>query len=419
MDARPLSYDEIGSAVERAVQSQRALDIHTHLFSPEFGAHMLWGIDELLNYHYLIAETMRQSDIGINAFWKMSRPRQADHIWQTLFIENSPVSEACRGVLTALKTLGADPAERDLNRIREFFADSSADEMIDRAFKAANIGAVVMTNDPFDEEEARVWLKGRPPNERFLPALRIDPLLNDYEEQALPTLLAQGYNADAALSKECLGEVRAFLNDWIDRMDPLYMAVSLPPDFAYPEESTRGELIRQCVLPVSYFRGVPFALMIGVKRQVNPSLRMAGDGCAKADMSALENLCAENPDNAFLTTFLSRENQHELCVAARKFPNLLLFGCWWFMNNPSVVEEITRERVELLGLSFVPQHSDARILEQLAYKWPHARKTIGAVLAEKYRDLAASGWTPTVSEIERDVHNLFAGNFQRFLERAS
>ena len=111
MAAPPLSYDEISPAVERAVQAQRALDIHTHLFSPEFGAHMLWGIDELLNYHYLIAETLRQSDIGVDAFWKMNRAQQADHIWQTLFIENSPVSEACRGVITALKTLGADPAE--------------------------------------------------------------------------------------------------------------------------------------------------------------------------------------------------------------------------------------------------------------------------------------------------------------------
>jgi hypothetical protein len=25
------------------------------------------------------------------------------------------------------------------------------------------------------------------------------------------------------------------------------------------------------------------------------------------------------------------------------------FGCWWFLNNPSLVEEITRERIEMLG----------------------------------------------------------------------
>jgi hypothetical protein len=49
---------------------------------------------------------------------------------------------------------------------------------------------------------------------------------------------------------------------------------------------------------------------------------------------------------------LARENQHELAVLARKFRNLHIFGCWWFLNNPSLVDEVTRMRVELLGLSF-------------------------------------------------------------------
>ena len=41
-----------------------------------------------------------------------------------------------------------------------------------------------------------------------------------------------------------------------------------------------------------------------------------------------------------------------------------LLGCWWFVNNPSLIDEITRMRMELLGTSFIPQHSDARILDQ-------------------------------------------------------
>ena len=53
-------------------------------------------------------------------------------------------------------------------------------------------------------------------------------------------------------------------------------------------------------------------------------------------------MCREHADNRFLVTMLSRENQHELCVAARKFGNLMPFGCWWFLNNPSLIDEITR-----------------------------------------------------------------------------
>ena len=195
------------------------------------------------------------------------------------------------------------------------------------------------------------------------------------------------------------------------------MAVSLPPEFAYPEESARGTIIRECVLPVSRERNVPFAVMIGVKRAVNPRLRMAGDGMGKADMSNLERMLEENPDNKFLATLLSRENQHELCVIGRKFPNLLIFGCWWFMNNPSIIDEITRERIELLGLSTVPQHSDARILDQLVYKWPHSRHVIANVLGDKYSDLVGSGWLLRQSELERDVRGLLGGTFREFLAR--
>lgn len=34
----------------------QVVDLHTHLFPPSHGRLMLWGIDELLTYHYLIAE---------------------------------------------------------------------------------------------------------------------------------------------------------------------------------------------------------------------------------------------------------------------------------------------------------------------------------------------------------------------------
>ena len=114
---------------------------------------------------------------------------------------------------------------------------------------------------------------------------------------------------------------------------------------------------------------------------------------------------------------LSRENQHELCVTARKFSNLMIFGCWWFLNNPSIVKELTRERFELLGLSVIPQHSDARILDQLVYKWKHSRKVIADVLADKYSDLLEAGWKVTEKDIKRDVEKLFGGIFNEFVRR--
>jgi len=91
------------------------------------------------------------------------------------------------------------------------------------------------------------------------------------------------------------------------------------------------------------------------------------------------------------------------------------FGCWWFLNNPSIVAEITTERLELLGTNFIPQHSDARVLEQLIYKWKHSRGVIADCLANSYDQLALAGRVATRAEIERDVGHLFAGNFQRIV----
>ena len=158
-------------------------------------------------------------------------------------------------------------------------------------------------------------------------------------------------------------------------------------------------------------------MMIGVKRQVNPSLKLAGESVGKSDIDTVEYLCANYPQNKFMVTMLARENQHELCVTARKFRNLLVFGCWWFLNNPSLIDEITRMRFELIGLSVIPQHSDARVLDQLVYKWTHSRVIIANVLYDKYKDLLETGWTISEEEIKRDVEKLFGGAFWDFVNK--
>jgi len=104
-------------------------------------------------------------------------------------------------------------------------------------------------------------------------------------------------------------------------------------------------------------------------------------------------------------------------VAGRKFGNLMIFGCWWFLNNPSIIEEMTRERLELLGASFIPQHSDARILDQLIYKWDHSRRVIAKVLTDKYTDLLDAGYHVTEEHIRRDARLLLRDNFRNFIAR--
>ena len=55
--------------VDAIVRRAPVIDMHTHLFAPQFGAAYLSGIDELLTYHYLIAELFRSCPIDPEQFW--------------------------------------------------------------------------------------------------------------------------------------------------------------------------------------------------------------------------------------------------------------------------------------------------------------------------------------------------------------
>jgi len=401
--------------VEKIVANTPVFDIHTHLYDPAFERLLLWGIDELLVYHYLVAEAFRHLDHPYEQFWALPRTRQAELIWNALFVEHSPLSEACRGVLTTLNLLGLDARKRDLTALRRWFAKQNVEKHLTRCLDLAKVGRVCMTNSPFDDLERPVWEKGFRRDDRFVAALRVDPLLLAWNDTA-QRLGGWGYQVGALLTVPVLSEARRFLADWTKRMQAKYLMVSLPPDFRFPEINDCARLIEKAVLPHCREFGLPFALMLGVKRAVNPALGLAGDGVGLADLQSLQNLCAAFPENRFLVTALPRENQHELCVLARKFRNLHVFGCWWFTNVPQVAEEMTRMRLELIGLSVTPQHSDARVLDQLVYKWNHFREILARVLIDQYAGLSRAGWEPTTAEIQRDVNDLFGGAFERFCQ---
>lgn len=420
LDLRENARHKIASIVENATQSTPIFDIHTHLFPPAFGDLSVMGIDELLTYHYLVAEGFRYSSMPHEKFWAMDKTAQADLIWQQLFVSHSPISEACRGVLTTLHQLGLDVSQRDLPSIRRWFEAQDKDAHVSRCMQLANVKKIAMTNSPFDKAERALGWEYSQSDDRFATGLRIDPLLLDWQS-AGKMLSDENYKVQPDLSGETFAEIQRFLGDWTKQIKPLYAMVSLPPTFAFPDSSNEktacAQILENAVLPFCRERKLPLALMMGVQRAVNPNLKMAGDGVGRSDLSALQNLLQNFPDNKFLVTVLSRENQQELCILARKFSNLHIFGCWWFMNTPSLIAETTKMRLELLGTSFTPQHSDARVIDQIIYKWDHTRAVLAEVLVEKYTDLAMTGWTPSADEIERDVKLLMGGAFENFIAR--
>ncbi len=402
----------LAAAVREAVATATITDVHTHLFPPSHGDLLLWGVDELLTYHYLVAELFAAApaELTYDAFWAMTKSEQADLIWKQLFLDASPISESRRGVLTVMSALGLDPAERDLAKIREWFAAQKVDDYLEKVFQIAGLNCAIMTNNPLKSEEVACFDAGSPIPARLKTALRIDDLVLNLDASGAE-IARQGGDAT---SVSTLGD---WLEGWIDRIDPVYMAASLPNSWTYPVDDEPTRLLDELICPLAAKRGLPLALMIGVRRQVNPDLGDAGDAVGQSDITSVTRLCRNHPGTKFLVTTLSRVDQHALTVAGRKFRNLHLFGCWWYCNNPSIIDEMTRQRLELLGTNVTLQHSDARVLDQLIYKWSHTRRIVADVLVDKYADAHAAGWRFTEDEIARDVRQVFGGAFADYLSK--
>lgn len=407
--------DSLKAMVDEIVGKVRVTDMHTHLFPPAFGPLQVSGADQVLTYHYLIAEAMRTGRPDYERFWRLSPPERADFVWDRLFRRATPLSEAASGVLEIGQAFGLNLAHEGLAGLRRALSADADDDYVERVMEMAGVDTVVMTNDPFDEAERTLWLSGKEPGPRFRAALRLDTLLNHFEA-ARQILSVLSYPVREAVDAPSRDRLTRFLEEWSERMNPVYFALSAPPTFTYPGSSPADRILAEVVLPLLARMDRPLALMIGTRRGVNPALRSAGDSTGKASVAALERLAADFPQNRFLVTLLSREDQHELAVAARKFGNLMPFGCWWFLNTETLVREITRLRLELIGPTFVAQHSDARVLEHLIYKWARARAAVADVLGERYQTLSRAGWTATRETVRRDAEALLGGNFWTFVD---
>src|ERR1700753_1748714 len=85
---RLTNRDELRRQVADGVKQAPLIDVHTHLFARQFGSMNLSGIEELLTYHYLIAETFRAADITPESFWRMSKAEPDGAVWRALCVDD-------------------------------------------------------------------------------------------------------------------------------------------------------------------------------------------------------------------------------------------------------------------------------------------------------------------------------------------
>ena len=72
-------------------------------------------------------------------------------------------------------------------------------------------------------------------------------------------------------------------------------------------------------------------------------------------------------------------------------------------------------RIDMLGFSFIPQHSDARVTDQLIYKWSHFKKILYPILLEYYENLLYKNFPLSEDILQRDINKLLFGNAKNFL----
>src|ERR1700686_4120062 len=220
-DGDLLTEAQIPSVVEDVLAATPFVDIHTHLYSPAFGKLGLWGIDELLTYHYLEAELFRSSRISPEHYWSLPKREQANAVWQALFVENSPVSEATRGVIAVLDAFDLPTDSPDLEEARSFFRAQRIESHGLRVLQMAGVSSVVMTNDPLHPEEQQVWMNGSKPGAGFQAVLRLDGILWGWPWH-WQRLVEQGYAVDAQATAMPVAEVGTILADWHASMRPVY-----------------------------------------------------------------------------------------------------------------------------------------------------------------------------------------------------
>ncbi len=397
-----LSNDNLSNKLSNIIDSTTIFDMHTHLFPPSHKNFFLSGFKNLLNYHYLIAELLTATNIDASTFYSYNFEKKASLIWNELFEKRTPVSEACTGVLSILKELNIEINNKNFLSISDEYDNKiQSDKNI---LNYSNVSSLVMTNNPFDLDEWSLFKSTDWDKKIYLASLRLDDLILDYEE---------AYNkAKNQTSKQEQDTIVAYLEKCYQQSKPVYAALSLNLDTF--KTIVDGSMWRNILVWLES-KKLPLSLMLGVKRSVNKDFGLAGDGIGDINLKQLSKLCNSFPKNKFLVTCLSLNDQHELTVLARKHPNLRIFGFWWFMNQPTIIKQVLKMRIDMLGFSFIPQHSDARVTDQLIYKWSHFKKILYPILLEYYESLLYKNFPLSEDILQRDINKLLFGNAKNFL----
>lgn len=360
-------------------------DILTNLFDPAFTGLTRSGLDELLTVPELVGQTIRTQRFDPAEFARADKAVQAATVWKTLFVDQTPVSDATRSVLTTLQSFGLDINERNMDVLRSKFPREAWEQVLG----TAGVARLVMTNDPFDDKERAAWQAQPIRDVRFFAGLQLDTMVHGWKEN-FQRLKPWGYQVSANITTSN-DEIVRFLDIWMDRTNPIYVSITLP----VLQQPEAAQMLRNVVLAMCVRRAV------AVQCTVKPG-----------GLNDLATLCQEYPGLRFLARVESFDEEASLALLGSRFPNLLIYG-WPRPGNHA----LTLSRVQSQGLTFVPQPSGARVLEELISRWTLFKPVAVDLLASHYASLEDMGYRVDPDLIEKDLRDLLGQRFWTFLGR--
>lgn len=388
----PIRMFQAEAVIRRIVFGFRTVDLHTHLMPPaaddprflqDGGERLcLYGPEANMLYHYVSRRSLARGTYTPAEFKDPTQLRElADRVWAEDFRDQLVTDEGRLGVLTSMKLLGLNPNAPDLSDWRAFVTDSDPSTLLDTFMDHAGVTQIVMTNDPANDRERRYYdaiaTEQLPWDKRFVPALRLDTFLLKYREAGRTALQRMGYGGDRS-------DIYRVLDEYCKILPGVaYVACSFSPEMNVADtDSPVGSMLAEYVLPFCRDRKLPFFLMPGPQRGLNPTWGNAADGAGNCDMDPYKRLIERWRDVMFLITPLYEANLFDCDVMACHSQNLVPIGHWWFNLTPSSAEITLRRRLSMLGDRFITFNSDARVGENLISKWSRYREILAKVLTD-------------------------------------
>ncbi len=407
-------------------------DIHTHLFpwvpGSGFQSFAFFGPRRSVAYHYTYGRVFaenRLSDKALRRYGKMSLVDQSDYLIAELKKGGQEVCEASKGLVTMAHNLGIKTGSRCLGDIFgdwvTLFESMSEAEYVDHVFDLSPVKRVISTNSIFSRAEydaiyskpdqMELWDR-----KRFGFALRLDELIHKRKKDG--TLKAEFAQLAREMGfPEAAGDIRksktqkatlALVRHWVAEFGAEYAAVSLHGSTRFGKKNDFAVLVLEnAVIPACVDAKIPVVLMPFVRRQIKPLHLNAGDVVMDGDVDGLIDFMSRHKEAFFLVTPLNGNHHNALVMGTRALGNVCLWGHWWINLIPVTIETQMKERFQNLGFAHFGVNSDARILDQILYKFDHYFHILKRVLVDDALDAQAlNGRTPTKKNFVRWISTL-------------